>query len=97
MNKRNVILSIVSIILTIILMIIPNKTKAAELNQLTTPLYFGIIEFREGTTPENMGYAINNPSDNGNTANAGANIWQIVKYNNGQGTGNYITGNYYCV
>lgn len=97
MNKKKITLSIASIIVAIILMTIPNKVKAAT--TLTTPLYFGIQEFRSGTTPEDMAYAIRNPYANGSTTDSivGTKIWQIVKYNNSTGTGNYTTGNYYCV
>ena len=97
MNKRKITLSIASIIIAVLLMIIPNKVKAST--TLTTPLYFGIQEFRTGTTPENMAYAIRNPYNNGSTTESivGTKIWQIVKYNDSTGTGNYSTGNYYCV
>lgn len=96
MNKKRMTLLIVSIVFAIILMAIPNKASAAT--TLTTPLYFGVNEFRSGTTPENMGYAINNPYDNGSTTDSivGTKIWQIVKYNSSTDT-NYTTGNYYCV
>lgn len=96
MNKKRMTLLIVSIVFAIILMAIPNKASAAT--TLTTPLYFGVNEFRSGTTPENMGYAINNPYDNGSTTDSivGTKIWQIVKYNSSTDT-NYTTGNYYCI
>ena len=96
MNKKRITLLIVSIVFAIILMVIPNKVSAAT--TLTTPIYFGIQEFRSGTTPENMAYAINNPYDNGSTTDSivGAKIWQIVKYNS-KTDANYTTGNYYCV
>ena len=96
MNKKRVILSIMSIIIAILLMVMPNEVKAST--ALTSPLYFGVQEFRSGTVPENMGYAIKNPDENGSTTDSivGAKIWQIVKYNNKSG-GNYTTGNYYCV
>ena len=97
MKNKKLTLAIVFIIIAAIFMVIPNTVKAAT--TLTTPLYFGIQEFRSGTTPENIAYAINNPLDNGSTTDSivGTKIWQIVKYNNSQGTGNYTTGNYYCV
>ena len=97
MSKKKITLSIASIIIAIILMTIPNKVRAAT--TLTTPLYFGVQEFRNGTTPDNMAYAIKNPYANGSTTASivGTKIWQIVKYNNSTGTGNYTTGNYYCV
>ena len=96
MSKKKIILAIVSIIITIMCIIIPNIVKAST--TLTTPLYFGVQEFRSGTTPENMSYAINNPYANGSTTDSivGTKIWQIVKYNRSSG-GSFNTGNYYCV
>lgn len=97
MKNKKITLAMVIIMIAAIFVIIPNTTKAAT--TLTTPVYFGIQEFRNGTTPENMAYAIRNPLDNGSTIDSivGTKIWQIVKYNNSTGTGNYTTGNYYCV
>lgn len=96
MNKKRIALLIVSILFAIILMVIPSKASAAT--TLTTPLYFGINEFRKGTTPENMAYAIKNPYANGSTEGpiVGTKIWQIVKYDN-KTSETYVTGNYYCV
>ena len=96
MNKKKITLIIASIIFAVILMVIPNKVGAAT--TLTTPLYFGIQEFRNGTIPENMAYAIYNPYDNGSTTESivGTKIWQIVKYNSNTDS-NFNTGNYYCV
>lgn len=96
MNKKKITLVIVSIIFAIIFMTIPNKASAST--TLTTPLYFGVQEFRNGTTPENMAYAIKNPYDNGSTTESivGTKIWQIVKYNS-KTDSNFNTGNYYCV
>ena len=96
MNKKKITLVIVSILFAIIFMIIPNK--ASAVTTLTSPLYFGVQEFRNGTIPENMAYAIKNPYDNGSTTESivGAKIWQIVKYNS-KTDSNFNTGNYYCV
>ena len=96
MNKKKITLVLASIMFAIIFMVIPNKASAAT--TITTPLYFGIQEFRTGTTPENMAYAINNPYDNGATTESivGAKLWQIVKYNS-KTDSNYTSGNYYCV
>lgn len=96
MNMKKITLVIVSIIFAIIFMLIPNKASAST--TLTTPLYFGVQEFRNGTTPENMAYAINNPYGNGSTTQSivGTKIWQIVKYNS-KTDFNFNTGNYYCV
>ena len=96
MNKKKISLAIVSIIFAIIFMTISNTASASTI--LTTPLYFGVQEFRNGTTPENMAYAIKNPYDNGSTTESivGTKIWQIVKYNS-KTDSNFNTGNYYCV
>ena len=96
MSKKKITLTIMSIVIAILVMIIPNIAKAST--TLTTPLYFGINEFRDGTTPDKMGYAIFNPYANGATDDSivGTKIWQIVKYDSKTST-NMITGNYYCV
>lgn len=96
MSKKKITLLIISIIFAIILMTIPNR--ASAVTTLTTPLYFGINEYRKGTIPEDMAYAINNPYDNGSTTDSivGTKIWQIVKYNSSSDL-NYVTGNYYCI
>ena len=96
MSKKKITLTIMSIVIAILIMIIPNIAKAST--TLTTPLYFGINEFRNGTTPDKMGYAIFNPYANGATEDSivGIKIWQIVKYDS-KTSNNMITGNYYCV
>ena len=96
MNKRKISLLIASIVITILLMIIPNKVAAVTTH--IPPLYFGVKEFRDGTSPQNLAYAIRNPYDNGSTTASmvGAKIWQIVKYNSNIDR-TYTTGNYYCV
>lgn len=96
MSKKKITLTIMSIVIAILIMIIPSITKAST--TLTTPLYFGINEFRNGTTPDKMGYAIFNPYANGATEDSivGTKIWQIVKYDS-KTSNNMITGNYYCV
>ena len=96
MSKKKITLLILSFMFAIIFMLIPNKASAAT--PLTPSLYFGIQEYRNGTTPDNMGYAINNPDANGSTTASirGTKIWQIVKYNSSSDT-NYVTGNYYCI
>ena len=96
MSKKKITLTIMSIVIAILIMTIPNIAKAST--TLTTPLYFGINEFRDGTTPDKMGYAIFNPYANGATEDSivGTKIWQIVKYDS-KTSNNMITGNYYCV
>ena len=95
-SMKKITLLILSFMFAIIFAINTNKVNAAT--TLTTPLYFGIQEYRNGTTPANMGYAINNPEANGSTTASirGTKIWQIVKYNSLSDT-NYVTGNYYCI
>lgn len=94
--KKKITITLVSMLIAVILGIIPSNVKAKT--TLTTPLYFGIQEFRSGTTPENLAYAIHNPLANGPTQESivGTKIWQIVKYDNAT-TDRYNTGNYYCV
>ena len=46
MSKKKITLTIMSIVIAILVMIIPNIAKAST--TLTTPLYFGINEFRDG-------------------------------------------------
>lgn len=95
-SMKKITLLILSFIFAIAFMAIPNTVSAAT--PLTPSLYFGIQEYRSGTTPANMGYAINNPDANGETTASirGTKIWQIVKYNSSSDT-NYVTGNYYCI
>ena len=96
MSKKKITLTIISIVMAILVMTIPNVVKASS--TLTTPMYFGINEYRKDTTPENMGYAIFNPYANGSTTDSivGTKIWQIVKYGSKTST-TFETGNYYCV
>ena len=96
MSKKKITLAIISIVVTILVMTIPNVVKAKT--PLETSMYFGINEYRKGTTPENMGYAIFNPYANGSSTDeiVGTKIWEIVKYDN-LSSSSYISGNYYCV
>ena len=96
MSMKKVTLSIMSFVLAILVMVIPNVVKANT--PLATPLYFGINEYRNGTTPEKMGYAYFDPYANGSTEDSivGTKIWEIVKYDN-KTSNTYVSGNYYCV
>ena len=96
MSKKKITLAIISIVVAILVMTIPNVVKAKT--PLETSMYFGINEYRKGTTPENMGYAIFNPYANGSSTDeiVGTKIWEIVKYDN-LSSSSYISGNYYCV
>ena len=95
MKKKNILFTLASILMISVLMVVPTQVKAAN---LTNTIYFGVQEFRSGTTPNNLAYGINDPYANGATTEEmkGTKIWQIVKYNSSTG-GNYTTGNYYCV
>ena len=81
------------------MMVATFATKSKAVTPLATPVYFGVEEFRTGTTPENMGYAINNPLANGSTTESivGAKIWNIKKYSSNVVDENGIDGNFYCV
>lgn len=97
MSIKKITLAIVSVMLAFVLMIIPNSVKAAT--NLTTPIYFGIREFRDGTTPSNMAYAINDPRTNGASVSQinGLKIWEIVKHNSNSASSTATVGDYYCV
>ena len=98
MKTRNFILTAVSFITMLAILTIPNMAKAST---MSTPLYLGINEYRTGAgvNSENLAYAVKNPYANGTSSDdlKGAKIWQIVKYNDSTATGNYTTGNFYCV
>ena len=91
-----------SILFTIILIFssvcFSNTVKAVGANE---ELYLGIQEYRQTSDPENMGYAIKNPVDNGTSEETmvGANIWKIVQYNSSSEQDNvYNTDTtFYCV
>ena len=75
MNRKNLLLSGIVLMILILVSILPTSVNAA---QATTPLYLGITELRKNDTP-NMGYAIGNPNDNQTSGNA-AKIWNILEY-----------------
>ena len=56
MKIKRLILIIISILITTVLMLLPNISNAMTLNP---PLYFGITELRTLSTPK-LGYAIGN-------------------------------------
>ena len=62
---------------------IKGELKVKASTDLNPNLYLGILEFRDGTTPDKMGYGIKNPETNGTTEAEiyGAKIWKIVRYN----------------
>ena len=65
MKSKKIRVLLISLISMMMVVTFANKSKAVT--PLATPVYFGVEEFRTGTTPENMGYAINNPLGNGST------------------------------
>lgn len=75
MNRKNLLLSSIVLMVLILVSIIPSTVNAA---QATTPLYLGITELRKNDTP-NMGYAIGDPNTNQTSGNA-AKIWNILEY-----------------
>ncbi len=89
----------IAIVILFGILFFPNKVNAES--DLNPNYYLGINEFREGTTPENMAYGINNPDRNGSTEDSiiGAKIWKIVKYNSNNESDNVYddTISFYCV
>ena len=74
MNQKNLLLSIVALIMIMIVSLLPTTVNAQVSN---TPLYLGITELRTNDSP-NMGYAIGDPNDNGSGTNAtAAKLWNI--------------------
>ena len=74
MNRKNLLLSIVALIMIMIVSLLPTTVNAQVAN---TPLYLGITELRTNDSP-NMGYAIGDPNDNGSGTNAtAAKLWNI--------------------
>ena len=98
MKTNKLILAVVSFVSILAIITIPNMAKAST---MSTPLYFGINEYRTGAGVDNedLAYAIKNPYANGTSSDdlKGAKIWQIIKYKDSTATGNYDTGNFYCV
>ena len=99
MKLKKASILLISTLFTLLLMIIPNISKAST--QVIPPLYLGVQEYRTNTDPENMAYAIGNPDRNGETQETmvGAKIWDIVEYkSNDEQDKNYDnTKNYFCV
>ena len=74
MNRKNLLLSIVALIVIMIVSLLPTTVNAQVAN---TSLYLGITELRTNDSP-NMGYAIGDPNDNGSGTNAtAAKLWNI--------------------
>ena len=97
MKSKKLKLLVIAIMSVVAGMTFMPKSKAST--PLATPVYFGVQEFRSGTTPENMGYAIKNPAGNDATTNSiyGTIIWNILKYSTNKVDESGIDGNFYCV
>ena len=105
LNKKKLALIIISVISSIILMVIPNRSFAVS---PTTPVYFGVSLIREDSATnisggndagKNIGYAIGDPKGNQtiNDLRVGAIIWNIMKYSSATPGTTGDEGNYYCV
>ena len=97
MKSRKIKLLLIAMMAVVAVMTFTTKSNAST--PLTTPVYFGVQEFRSGTVPENMAYAINNPLGNGSTTESivGAKIWNILKYASNKVDESGVDGNFYCV
>ena len=76
MNRKNLLLSLVVLVVLMIVSLLPTFVNAQVAN---TPLYLGITELRTNDTP-NMGYAIGDPTNNGDGSEVDANaskLWNI--------------------
>ena len=97
-NKKLKLSILLSLIFVFVSICFSSTVKAVSSNE---ELYLGIQEYRQTSDPENMGYAINNPDDNGTSEETmvGANIWKIVQYNSSSEQDNvYNTDtSFYCV
>lgn len=95
MEKRNVFLSVITALILLLVLVIPQSVFATT---ATTPKYLGITELRTNDTP-NFGYAIGDPNTNGATGRA-AKIWNILEYT-GEGNNASLKAdgskNIYCV
>ena len=96
MKFRKIIYLGVFMLFASLVLFMTNESKAAE---LTSPVYFGIQEYRTNSDPQNMAYGINNPNKNDSTPETikGAKIWDIVKYNSASGGVYDNSVDYYCV
>lgn len=98
MTKKKKFLSIICVLLLGIVVFYSSVSLCASVTAPSTPLYLGITELRTKSAP-NMGYAIGgNPLDGNNGTNA-ARIWNIVPYQNLNGTNirTDIEGSFYCI
>ena len=98
MNRKNLLLSIIALIVIMIVSFLPTTVNAQVAN---TPLYLGITELRTNDTP-NMGYAIGDPNTNDtgvDDANA-AKLWNIRELESAEQNAPEKTNgnkNIYCV
>ena len=95
MSRKNLLLSVVVLIVLIFVSLLPGVANAA---QDGSTLYLGITELRTNDTP-NMGYAIGDPNTNGQEG-YGAKIWNIQEHT-GPNDGDPVKAdgnkNIYCV
>ena len=95
MNQKNLLLSVIALIVFILVSILPVISIGA---QDGTILYLGITELRTNDTPS-FGYAIGDPNTNG-TEGYGAKIWNIQEHT-GPNEGDPVKAdgnkNIYCV
>ena len=96
MNQKNLLLSIVALIVIMIVSLLPTTVNAQVAN---TPLYLGITELRTNDSPK-MGYAIGDPNDNGSGTNAtAAKLWNIRELTGSGSSTEKADGNknIYCI
>ena len=95
MNRKNLLLSVVVLIVLILVSLLPVSSMAAQDGRV---LYLGITEKRTNDTP-NFGYAIGDPNTNGEEG-YGAKIWNIQEHT-GPNEGDPVKAdgnkNIYCV
>ena len=74
-------------------------TGEVKAGELSSPMYFGIQEYRTDSDPQGMAYGINNPNKNGSTTDTitGAKIWDVVRYNSSSDSNYDNSIDYYCV
>ena len=98
MNRKNLLLSLVVLVVLMIVSLLPTFVNAQVAN---TPLYLGITELRTNDTP-NMGYAIGDPTNNGDGSEVDANaskLWNIRELTGPDSSTEKADGNknIYCV
>ena len=90
MNFKKTLVSILTILIMIACMLVPNIVNAAT---TYVPAYYGIIELMQ----PNFGYAIGDPNSNVEGSNKAAKIWNIVKYKSADKSSGYDDLYIYCI